>query len=130
MVRRLIPGVWLLVLVALATYSGWRTLSGTAFESNIMGLVPGASHALQDSGVRERFERRFVVLVSGPDQARGLELARRLRSALARAARDAALSPPTADPGMAAPAAKRNAGTAGGVRPSATVQPGERFQAL
>ena len=92
--------IWLVLILASIGYSGFRTISGDAFESNILSLMPtdNSQNSLLTRGLQEHSERQFVILVSDPKKdavsGAGLAPARALRKALESLSRVALISIP------------------------------------
>ena len=85
---RSLLALWVIFLFGCMIFTGYRTSVGSAFSSNIMGLIPYTSDADIENKVRKQlitlFERRFVILVKGDSRDHGLDIAKTLQSEFAR----------------------------------------------
>jgi predicted exporter len=85
--RRDLAVIWAVILLVSALYCVYRVAGGTAFESNILGLMPRTSATGGNLDFTtlagNRFNKRFIILLSHPDSDRGKVLARDLRDQLA-----------------------------------------------
>ncbi|TDV66055.1 putative exporter [Pseudomonas sp. LP_7_YM] len=80
--ERLLPRLFLIILLAVLTLAGWQWRSGAPLSANLMELVPGSSpDALElraEQRIQEPLNREMLVLVGHADKQQAIELAHRI----------------------------------------------------
>lgn len=84
-IERLLPRLFLIILLAVLTLAGWQWRSGAPLSANLMELVPGGSpDALElraEQRIQEPLNREMLVLVGHADKQQAIELAHRISDA-------------------------------------------------
>ncbi|NBA94006.1 MMPL family transporter [Pseudomonas sp. R5(2019)] len=80
--ERLLPHLFMLLLLAVAALAGWQWHAAAPLSADLMQLVPGATpDALEqraEQRMQEPLNREMLVLVGHPDRTRAIALAHRL----------------------------------------------------
>jgi predicted exporter len=80
--ERLLPRLFLIVLLAVLALAGWQWHAGAPLSANLMELVPGSSpDALElraEQRIQEPLNREMLVLVGHADQQKAIELAHKI----------------------------------------------------
>jgi len=80
--QRLLPRLFLIILLAVLALAGWQWRSGAPLSANLMELVPGSSpDALElraEQRIQEPLNREMLVLVGHADKQQAIELAQRI----------------------------------------------------
>lgn len=81
-IERLLPRLFLIILLAVLALAGWQWRGGAPLSANLMELVPGSSpDALElraEQRIQEPLNREMLVLVGQADKQRAIELAHRI----------------------------------------------------
>lgn len=81
-IERLLPRLFLIILLAVLALAGWQWRDGAPLSANLMELVPGSSpDALEqraEQRMQEPLNREMLVLVGHTDQQQAINLARQL----------------------------------------------------
>ena len=82
LIERLLPRLFLIVLLAVAALAGWQWHAGAPLSANLMDLVPGSNpDALEmqaEKRIQEPLNREMLVLVGHADKQQAIELAHRI----------------------------------------------------
>lgn len=83
--ERLLPRLFLILLVAVAAMAGWQWRHGAPLSANLMELVPGATQDALQQRAEQRMQaplnREMLVLVGNADRQKAVELAASLGQA-------------------------------------------------
>ena len=80
--ERLLPRLFLIILLAVLALAGWQWRDGAPLSANLMELVPGSSpDALElraEQRIQEPLNREMLILVGQADRSRAVDLAHRI----------------------------------------------------
>ena len=81
-IERLLPRLFLIILLAVAALAGWQWHAGAPLSANLMELVPGNNPDVlelrAERRIQEPLNREMLVLVGSPDKQQAIELAHRI----------------------------------------------------
>lgn len=81
-IERLLPRLFLIVLLAVLALAGWQWRDGAPLSANLMELVPGSSpdplELRAEQRMQEPLNREMLVLVGHTDRQQAIELAKQL----------------------------------------------------
>lgn len=81
-IERLLPRLFLIILLAVLALAGWQWRDGAPLSANLMELVPGSSpdplELRAEQRMQEPLNREMLVLVGHTDQQQAIKLAQQL----------------------------------------------------